>query len=78
MEDLELAAKQARAAGCPPEQIINLLSAGIVLQPRQLAASAAARLCDRPDGPTAIGYGGASRIGSWPNWARTIASACRG
>ena len=27
----------------------------MVLQPRQLAASAAARLCDRPDGPTAVG-----------------------
>src|SRR5512135_3330186 len=67
MQDLELAAKQARAAGCPPDQIINLLSAGIVLQPRQLAASAAARLCDRADGPTAIGYGGA-RGGGKSHW----------
>jgi phage terminase large subunit len=48
-----------RAAGCPPDQISRFERASIVLQPRQLAASAAARLCDRPDGPTAIGYGGA-------------------
>jgi hypothetical protein len=39
----------------------------VVLQPRQLAASAAARLCDKPDGPTAIGYGGA-RGGGKSHW----------
>jgi hypothetical protein len=38
-----------------------------MLQPRQLAASAAARLCDLPDGPTAIGYGGA-RGGGKSHW----------
>jgi hypothetical protein len=48
-----------RAAGCPFDQMQNLVRAGIVLQPRQLAASAAARRCDVPDGPTAIGFGGA-------------------
>jgi len=41
--------------------------ADIVLQPRQLAASAAARLCDAPDGPTAVGYGGA-RGGGKSHW----------
>jgi hypothetical protein len=41
--------------------------AGVVLQPRQLAASAAARLCDRADGPTAVGYGGA-RGGGKSHW----------
>jgi phage terminase large subunit len=35
------------------------IRAGVLLQPKQLAASAAARLCDRPDGPTAVGFGGA-------------------
>jgi phage terminase large subunit len=52
-------ASAARAAGCPLDQMQNFVNAGVVLQPRQLSASAAARLCDRPDGPTAIGFGGA-------------------
>ena len=47
------------AAGCPAGQMENFIRAGIILQPRQPAASAAARLCDQPAGPTAIGYGGA-------------------
>jgi phage terminase large subunit len=51
--------REAVTAGCPEEQMRHLIAAGILLQPRQLAASAAARLCDRPEGPTAIGYGGA-------------------
>jgi hypothetical protein len=58
---------QALAAGCPADQTINFLKAKILLQPRQLLASAAARLCDRPDGPTAIGYGGA-RGGGKSHW----------
>jgi len=37
--------------GCPKDQLLNFVRAGIALQPRQLAASAAARLCDQPDGP---------------------------
>src|SRR5438105_5066621 len=60
MTGLESYAAAGLKAGCPPGQIENLVRAGIVLQPRQLAASAAARLCDRADGPTAVGYGGAS------------------
>src|ERR1051325_2508966 len=67
MDALELVAREARAAGCSPGQVVNLLSAGIVLQPRQLAASAAARLCDRAGGPTAIGFGG-SRGGGKSHW----------
>ena len=51
-------ASAALAAGCPLDQMQNFVRAGVVLQPRQLAASAASRLCDRPDGPTAIGFGG--------------------
>ena len=57
----------ALAAGCPEEQVRNLIRANVFLQPRQLAASAAARLCDRADGPTAIGYGGA-RGGGKSHW----------
>src|SRR3954451_7563414 len=63
--DLYLAA--GRKAGCPSEQMGHLVRAGIVLQPRQLAASAAARLCDGGDGPTAVGYGGA-RGGGKSHW----------
>jgi hypothetical protein len=52
-------ARAAGTAGCPPDQIGNFVRARIVLQTRQLEASAAARLCDRSDRPTALGYGGA-------------------
>ena len=52
-------AAAALAAGCHFDQMLNFNRAGVVFQSRQLAASAAARLCDRPDGPTAVGYGGA-------------------
>lgn len=54
-------------AGCPRNQVKNFLAAGVVLQPRQLVASAAARLCDSANGPTAIGYGGA-RGGGKSHW----------
>src|SRR5881397_3375403 len=57
----------AKEAGCPMDQIANFIRARLVLQPRQLVASAAARLCDTPDGPTAIGYGGA-RAGGKSFW----------
>ena len=55
------------AAGCPRDQMDRLVRASVYLQRRQLLASAAARLCDRPDGPTAIGYGGA-RGGGKSHW----------
>jgi hypothetical protein len=54
-------------AGCPRDQVKNFLMAGVVLQPRQLVASAAARRCDHADGPVAIGYGGA-RGGGKSHW----------
>jgi phage terminase large subunit len=57
----------ARRLGCPIDQICRFVAAGIVLQERQLAASAAARECDRADGPTAVGYGGA-RGGGKSHW----------
>ena len=56
-----------RRAGCPMDQMKRFEQADVVLQERQLAASAAARLCDAPDGPTAIGYGGA-RGGGKSHW----------
>ena len=49
----------AAKAGCPMDQTFNLVKGKAWLQERQLIACAAARQCDKPDGPTAIGYGGA-------------------
>jgi hypothetical protein len=68
----------ARQHGCPKDQVSNFVRAGIILQARQLAASAAARLCDLPDGPNAIGYGGA-RGGGKTHWllAQIGADDCR-
>ncbi len=56
-----------RRAGCPKDQMQRFERADVVLQERQLVASAAARTCDTPDGPTAIGYGGA-RGGGKSHW----------
>ena len=56
-----------RRAGCPQDQMERFQVADAILQGRQLAASAAARLCDRADGPTAVGYGGA-RGGGKSHW----------
>src|ERR1019366_7325836 len=67
MSELETYLAEGQKAGCPAGQMGNFVRAGVVLQPRQLAASAAARLCDRADGPTAIGYGGA-RGGGKSHW----------
>jgi hypothetical protein len=67
LNDRDLFLNAAKAAGCPEDQARNLVAARIWLQERQLAASAAARLCDLPDGPTAIGYGGA-RGGGKSHW----------
>ena len=57
----------AAKAGCPMDQTFNLVKGKAWLQERQLIACAAARQCDRPDGPTAIGYGGA-RGGGKSHW----------
>src|SRR5512136_1066880 len=67
MNDREGFLEQALAAGCPEEQMRNFLRAKVYLQPRQLAASAAARACDLAAGPTAVGYGGA-RGGGKSHW----------
>lgn len=60
-------AATARAAGCPRDQIERFARAGVVLQPKQLMASAAARMCDLTGGPVEIGYGGA-RGGGKSHW----------
>jgi hypothetical protein len=67
MTELERYLAAGRDAGCPREQMDNFVRAGVVLQPRQLVASASARLCDRAGGPTAVGYGGA-RGGGKSHW----------
>jgi hypothetical protein len=67
MNAREVFLKAAIGAGCPEDQTRNFVAAKLWLQERQLVASAAARLCDRPDGPTAIGYGGA-RGGGKSHW----------
>ena len=67
MTKLERYMAMGQRAGCPRPQMNNFVRAGVVLQERQLAASAAARLCDRADGPTAVGYGGA-RGGGKSHW----------
>src|SRR5262245_58410277 len=59
---------EAYAAGCPQDQIERFLRAGVVLQPKQLQASAVARQMDRSGGPTELGYGGA-RGGGKSHWA---------
>src|SRR4051812_39671854 len=58
---------QAVEAGCPEDQAWRFVAGKVFLQPKQLAASAAARACDAPDGPTAVGYGGA-RGGGKSHW----------
>src|SRR5215472_3612587 len=48
-----------KLTGCPKDQMDRFAQADVILQQKQLAASAAARMCDAPGGPTAVGYGGA-------------------
>jgi hypothetical protein len=67
MTELERYFAVGRSVGCPPDQMDNFERAGVILQERQLAASAAARLCDQAGGPTAVGYGGA-RGGGKSHW----------
>jgi hypothetical protein len=69
---------EALRLGCPPDQLANYTRAGLILQPRQYAASAAARLCDLPGGPTMIGFGGA-RCGGKSHWllAQVAADDCQ-
>lgn len=56
---LEAYLAAARQAGCPADQLLNFRRGGYVAQPKQLLFHAAARGCDRPGGPTQVGFGGA-------------------
>lgn len=64
---MRLYAERAKAVGVPPEQFANFSKAKAVLNPKQLDASAAARLADTEGGPIEIGYGGA-RGGGKSHW----------
>ena len=68
----------ASAAGCPRDQLRNFLASGYVPQPKQLEFHAAARLCDRPDGPDQVGFGGARGPGkSHGVFAQVALDDCR-
>lgn len=56
---LETFIRIAHEAGLPKDSLTRFLDAGYVPQPKQIAFHAAARMCDQPDGPTQIGFGGA-------------------
>ena len=50
---------EARAAGCPKDQLARFHDLAYIPFPKQLRFHAAARACDRPNGPTQLGFGGA-------------------
>lgn len=54
-----LLAKTAKEAGVPQDALDRFLRTGYVPQPKQLRFHAAARECDKPGGPTQVGFGGA-------------------
>lgn len=64
---LEPYLRQAAVAGCRRDQMERFLKVPIFLNPKQLEMSAAAGLCDLPDGPNLIGVGGA-RGGGKTHW----------
>jgi phage terminase large subunit len=70
--------RAAKAAGCSEDQVENFIEGRVVLQPRQLLASAAARACDREGGPVEVGFGGA-RGGGKSFWvlAQTAVDDCQ-
>lgn len=57
-DPLEKYFQQARDAGCPQEQAERFVQALYMPQPKQLAIHAAARECDRVNGPEYVGAGG--------------------
>lgn len=58
-DTIEPFVRTAHQSGCPADQVYNFLKAGVILHPKQLLASAAARECDLENGPRAVGFGGA-------------------
>lgn len=59
MNRAEIFAKACNKAGLPAQHGKHFYAYRNFLQPKQLQFAAAALSCDRPDGPTDIGYGGA-------------------
>jgi phage terminase large subunit len=58
IDPLELFFRQARAAGCPQDQVERFVQALYLPQPKQLDIHAAARECDYEGGPEYVGSGG--------------------
>lgn len=56
---LERCIVTAKDAGCPKDQVDNLISSGYVPYPWQWKVHSAARECDNPNGPVQVGIGGA-------------------
>lgn len=54
-----LLAQTAKERGVPKDSLSRFLQSGYVPQPKQLEFHAAARSCDKPGGPTQVGFGGA-------------------
>lgn len=73
---LERYALAAKEAGVPRDYLKVLVDAGIVLQPRQLQFAAACAACDRPDGPTEVGFGGARGGGKSHAALAVLAADC--
>ena len=67
MTPKEVFVSACATAGCPSDQVLNLIRGRTCLEARQLLACAAARQCDHAGGPTAVGYGGA-RGGGKSHW----------
>lgn len=62
-----------REAGIAPDHAANFERYGVVLQPKQLELVVWARECDRDDGPTEIGFGGARGPGKSFAWMAQVA-----
>jgi phage terminase large subunit len=56
---LDRMVRTAKTSGIPKDSLERFLRYGYVPQPMQMRFHAAARECDKPDGPTEIGVGGA-------------------
>lgn len=75
---MEKLLKDARKAGCPPDQMRRFLQAGYVPQRRALQFHAAARAADLRNGPELIGLGGARGGGkSHMTFAQLLLDDCQ-
>ena len=69
---------EARAAGCPKDQLARFNDLAYVPFPKQLRFHAAARACDHPNGPTQLGFGGARGPGkSHASFAQLALDDCQ-